>query len=104
LCVRVCVCVLCYACMCVCVCVCVCARVCICICMQWQSDSQVRVCVCEGGHPPLNTWWLFFRSVCRPPHSFFSLSSVDASSSSATSPMDRLPAGARESAKDGCAS
>ncbi len=52
---------------------------------------------------PLKTWWLFFSSVWRPPHSFFRSCRVSCSNSPATSLTERLPEeeGGRRGTGDG---
>lgn len=56
--------------------------------IMWTSCEDVRMCVVLL---PLKTWWLFLRSVWRPPHSFFKSCRVSCSNSPATSLTERLP-------------
>lgn len=55
---------------------------------MWTAYSNVEKCAVKL---PLKTWWLFLRSVWRPPHSFFRSRRVSCPSIPATWLTERLP-------------
>lgn len=59
--------------------------------LTFPNIPTIRWKVTFNPPSPLKTWWLFLRSVWRPPHSFFRSCRVSCSNSPATSLTVRLP-------------